>query len=341
MSPEEKARQEIDRLLTAAGWAVQDVTAVDIHAASSVAIREFPLDAGYGFADYLLYVDAKAAGVIEAKKQGATLTGVEIQSGRYAQGLAAALPAWSRPLSFLYESTGLETHFTNGLDPEPRARNVFAFHTPHTLAHWLSLATTPAAGQHAAGEGPASYEPGTFLHRARQMPELVTEWADFKLWPAQNLAIGYVRPGLATFLINAVVDQVVKTRGLGVVSCLAYSNPAWYAPRQVLGASFGLIVSGDVLLLYRDGRLRSVAEVASVVDEVDGTQESDFYGLPVRLLRGKVQHRLDVSVGAAMKRIELAGLPVPDLVNARRTGFKQGAFCSRVAEETLAAILRD
>ena len=73
--------------------------------------------------------------MIEAKKQGATLTGVEVQSGQVRAGACpTALPAWRRPLPFLYESTGVETHFTNGLDPEPRARNVFAFHRPETLA---------------------------------------------------------------------------------------------------------------------------------------------------------------------------------------------------------------
>lgn len=136
--PEAAARAEIDRLLTAAGWAVQDFKQADIHAARGVAIREFQLNAGFGEADYLLYVDGKAAGVIEAKKQGATLTGVEVQSGKYSQGLPQSLPAWRRPLAFIYESTGAETHFTNGLDPEPRARNVFAFHRPETLAEWLA-----------------------------------------------------------------------------------------------------------------------------------------------------------------------------------------------------------
>ena len=92
-NPEQQARQEIDRLLSAAGWAVQDVAAADLHAAQGVAIREFPLATGFGFADYLLYVDGKACGVIEAKKRGATLTGVESQSTRYAQGLPASPPA--------------------------------------------------------------------------------------------------------------------------------------------------------------------------------------------------------------------------------------------------------
>ena len=112
-SPEAFAREEIDRLLISAGWHVCSMRDANIHAARGVALREFPLEPGFGFADYLLYIDGKAAGVIEAKKQGATLTGVEVQSSRYAQGLPANLPAWRRPLPFIFESTGAETHFTN------------------------------------------------------------------------------------------------------------------------------------------------------------------------------------------------------------------------------------
>src|SRR5262245_60094473 len=98
MTPEAKARAEIDRLLRAAGWHVCDYKAANIHAARGVAIREFQLASGHGNADYLLYVDGKAAGVVEAKKAGATLSGVERQSRRYLEGLPANLPAWSRPL---------------------------------------------------------------------------------------------------------------------------------------------------------------------------------------------------------------------------------------------------
>ncbi len=70
MTPEARARQTIDALLTQAGWRVCDVGNANIHAGDSavkgVAIREFPLNPGHGFADYLLY--GKAFGVIEAKK---------------------------------------------------------------------------------------------------------------------------------------------------------------------------------------------------------------------------------------------------------------------------------
>jgi type I restriction enzyme R subunit len=142
MTPEQKARVSIDALLVQAGWHVCNVLDANIHAGDGavkgVAIREFPLNTGFGFADYLLYVNGKACGVIEAKKQGATLTGVELQSGRYAQGLPTTLPAWARPLPFVWESTGVETHFTNGLDPEPRARGVFAFFRPELLVQWLA-----------------------------------------------------------------------------------------------------------------------------------------------------------------------------------------------------------
>lgn len=116
--PEDQARQRIDALLKAAGWSVQHRDQVNLHAGRGIAVQEFPLASGYGFADYLLYVDGKAAGVIEAKKEGSTLTGVEVQSAKYSEGLPAGLPAYRRPLPFLYESTGVETHFTNGLDPD-------------------------------------------------------------------------------------------------------------------------------------------------------------------------------------------------------------------------------
>jgi len=168
-TPEAQARQEIDRLLEAAGWHVCDAKAVNLHAARGVAIREFELTAGHGTADYLLYVDGKAAGVIEAKKVGATLTGVEVQSGRYAKGLPASLPAWRRPLPFVYESTGIETHFTNGLDLDAKARNVFAFHRPEMLAEWL--APLPAGTVIPAEAGIQSgFTPPTFLTRVRSSP---------------------------------------------------------------------------------------------------------------------------------------------------------------------------
>ena len=69
ITPEDKARQTIDRLLVAAGWKLQDRKDADLSAPGGVAIREFPMP-GFGEADYLLFVDGKALGVVEAKKEG-------------------------------------------------------------------------------------------------------------------------------------------------------------------------------------------------------------------------------------------------------------------------------
>ena len=82
-----------------------------------MAIREFALGHGFGEADYLLFVDGQAAGLIEAKKEGSTLIGVEIQTQKYSEGIPEDLPAPRRPLPFLYQSTGIETRFTNLLEP--------------------------------------------------------------------------------------------------------------------------------------------------------------------------------------------------------------------------------
>ena len=93
---------------------MQGAAALNSYAARGVAVREYHLRSGHGTADYLLYVDGKAAGVVEAKPEGHTLTGVEAQSGKYGVGLPNNLPYYIRPLPFLYESTGVETRFTNG-----------------------------------------------------------------------------------------------------------------------------------------------------------------------------------------------------------------------------------
>jgi len=182
MTLEHEARVSIDQLLTAAGWHICDASRANIRAARGVAIREFPLKSGHGFADYLLYVDGKAVGVIEAKKEGVTLTGVETQAEKYTKGLPDGLPRWRDPLPFSYQSTGVETRFTNGLDPEPRSRSVFAFHKPELIAEWLQAPAVNTAQQELPSYTPTAE---TFLGRLQHMPPLKEEG----LWPAQIEAI--------------------------------------------------------------------------------------------------------------------------------------------------------
>ena len=135
-TPEQKARDNIDLMLVEAGWHVQNKDQINFGAGLGVAVREYQTDVGP--ADYVLFVDKQAIGVIEAKREeeGQNLTTVEEQSGGYAK----ANLKWvnnSEPLPFVYESTGIITRFTNGQDPKPRSREVFSFHTPETLKEWF------------------------------------------------------------------------------------------------------------------------------------------------------------------------------------------------------------
>lgn len=172
MKPEEKARQVIDGLLEAVGWKVQDYSRFNLGAGLGVAVREFPLDTG--FADYLLFVDRKAAGVIEAKSEGTTLSGVAEQTAKYLEGIPENLINSEAPPSFAYETTGTETYFRDLRDPETRSRRLFTFHKPETLAEWLSQSDTIRA-------------------RLQHLPDLITEGLrDCQIEAIQNLEKSFI-----------------------------------------------------------------------------------------------------------------------------------------------------
>jgi len=139
-NPEQKARDHIDKMLVEAGWVVQSKNEVNLSAGTGVAVREYQTDVGP--ADYVLFVDRKPAGIIEAKReeQGEKLTTHEDQSRDYAQGKLKYLK--NDPLPFVYESTGVLTRFTDYRDPKPRSRPVFHFHRPETLLDWIGQETT-------------------------------------------------------------------------------------------------------------------------------------------------------------------------------------------------------
>jgi len=155
MTPEVKARLIIDRKLESAGWVVQDMKEINLSAGPGIAVREYPTDAGP--ADYLLFVDREPVGVIEAKRNdaGKNLSVHETQSERY----ATAPLKWRNghtPLRFLYEATGQILFFTDAGDPSPRARELFHFFRPQTLADWAA-------------------QPDTLRHRLTQMPPLAEQ----------------------------------------------------------------------------------------------------------------------------------------------------------------------
>ncbi len=180
LTPEQKARLDIDAALEAAGWILQNRDAINLAAGPGVAVREVKMASGHGFADYLLFVNGKAVGAIEAKPAGHTLSGVELQSGKYAAGLPAALNPPVRPLPFVYMSTGVETRFINGLDPDPRTRAISAnlphIHRPETLAEWIGAETLDAWVKRLHAEGSGLYtaaedtKPSSVRGRITTMP---------------------------------------------------------------------------------------------------------------------------------------------------------------------------
>jgi type I restriction enzyme R subunit len=143
-TPEQRARVRIDAALDASGWLVQNRDEMNVSAGRGVAVREFKLKQRHGFADYLLFVDDKAVGVLEAKPEGFTLSGVEPQAKKYSEGLPANLDPPVSPLPFLYISNGGSTAFTNLLDPKPKSRRIFQVHRPETIADWLKADTLDA-----------------------------------------------------------------------------------------------------------------------------------------------------------------------------------------------------
>lgn len=139
-SPEAAARETIDRQLVAAGWSVQSLDALNLTAGKGIAVRE--LSSQGGPADYILFVDGKALGVVEAKKAGTTLSHVAEQSARYSFSRKWIPQRWADPLPFTYETTGIETNFRDQRDPDSRSRPVFAFHRPEHLVELVQQPDT-------------------------------------------------------------------------------------------------------------------------------------------------------------------------------------------------------
>jgi type I restriction enzyme R subunit len=209
-TPEQKARLEIDVSLALAGWLVQSRDELDLTAARGVAVREFPMKTGFGFADYLLYVDRKALGAIEAKAEG-TLTGVEPQSAKYAAGLPDNLPAHKRPLPFLYESNGAVTYFTNGLDPLPRSRQVFNFPKPETLLDW-------------------THQASQLRSRIKCLPPL----DETKLWKVQGRAIVELEKSFAKANTRALIQMATGSGKTFTAVNVAYRLLKYGGAKRIL-----------------------------------------------------------------------------------------------------------
>ena len=153
-TPEQLARDAIDDQLASCGWVVQDRAQLNLHAGPGVAVREYRTDVGP--ADFVLFVDGKPVGVIEAKREeeAESLSVHEDQAEGYAGARLKYLD--NEKLSFVYVSTGGLTRLTDFRDPKPRARVVFSFHRPETIRDWLKKPASLRASLQNLGQLPTA-----------------------------------------------------------------------------------------------------------------------------------------------------------------------------------------
>ena len=200
LGPEAKARLAIDAQLEESGWVVQSRSEVNVAAGLGVALRD---RTGMPDPDYLLFVDGKACGTYEAKKEGWTLTGVEGQSSRYDAAIPDGAATWGTPLRFAYEGTGAELQFTDRRDPDPRSRHVFAVHRPETLRRWLR--------EEASGRQ-------TLRDRLRTLPPVDYD----ALWSHQRDAIVAIEESLASDRARTLLVMATGSGKTYTAANLAY-----------------------------------------------------------------------------------------------------------------------
>jgi type I restriction enzyme, R subunit len=205
LAREARARKEIDQQLESAGWQIQSQDDLNLTSAPGVAVREFALEKGHGRVDYLLFLNGQPAGVIEAKPDGTTLVEVERQSGKYVEGLPAWMQPSVYPLPFIYESTGTETRFTNGYDPDARSRRVFTFHRPETLEEWLRQINADPAHP-------------TLQSRIRAMPAL----DETGLWGKQATAIRNLERSLAESRPRSLIQMATGSGKTFTAATICY-----------------------------------------------------------------------------------------------------------------------
>lgn len=182
---------------------------MSLGAGLGIAVREYPLATGP--CDYLLFVDRKACGVVEAKPEGVTLSGVAEQASRYQHELPDHLAAWGDPLRFDYEASASEILFSDRVDPNQRSRYLFGFHRPETLHEWLKAASS-------------------LRLRLTDMPPLVTEG----LRDCQVVAITALEQSLAQSRPRALVQMTMGAGKTFTAATQAYRLLAHAGAKRIL-----------------------------------------------------------------------------------------------------------
>ena len=145
MKPEEKARVKIDQWLTESGWKVinRDEFEAD---SSAVAVREALLK-GNKEADYFLFINGKAVGVLEAKREEIDVAQQIVcdQAEGYARGVPSYYTAYQKPLPFIYTSNGKHHYCRDYRKKDSTYEEISVMHKPKKLTEMLGI-EDPFAG---------------------------------------------------------------------------------------------------------------------------------------------------------------------------------------------------
>jgi type I restriction enzyme R subunit len=294
---EERARVLIDEQLVQAGWVVQDRKDIDLVSHIGVAVREVFMQKWAGRADYVLYLNRKIVGVIEAKPQGTTLMAVRWQSHRYSKGLtesqAKNAVLINGELPFVYEASGSETNFTNVYDPEPRARRIFNFQKPETLARIIRESET--------------HKHATWRGRVQELPD--TEGYDLR--PASRRAVIAIEKSLRENQHSRSLVQMATGAG---------------KTRMAVTESYRLLKHGGfnrVLFLVDRNNLgdQTLREFRDFTTPDDGRKFTDLYN--VDKLTGSGMVGSSAVVISTIQRVfsVLKGQPVTDVDDPGIDGY--------------------
>ncbi|MFX0581343.1 DEAD/DEAH box helicase family protein [Nocardia nepalensis] len=271
---EVQARVVIDSMLIKAGWVVQDLDALNPLAGHGVAVRELRLASGP--ADYVLYVDGRIVGVVEAKREGETLAAAQAQNARYATGVLDeyALAVWKHeePLPFRYATTGVETVFCNRLDPVPSSRTMFGFHRPETIADWMRQANE-------------NRDAPTYRARLRLLPDL----------DKQGLRLAQIEA------ITGLEDSLARDRPRALIQMATGAGKTFTAVTE----TYRLLKYGKavrVLFLVDRNNLgkQALAEFRNYVTPDDGRKFSEIYNVE-RLSGHGIKKSSSVVIGTIQK----------------------------------------
>lgn len=136
MTPEEKARVRIDQMFSDAGWKV--VSRDDYSPSLSAAAIEEGILQGGKEADYLLFINGKAVGVLEAKKASTDVSSDKVinQAEGYTHKLTKYYQFYANPLPIVYVSNGQVTLFR---DKDGSYIPVGCIHTPKEICKMLGI----------------------------------------------------------------------------------------------------------------------------------------------------------------------------------------------------------